>query len=217
MKNKKKKYIKFYSINIFILVLLMSTFAPVIPQAHEQVENELLKIKKEQGSYLVKKGKEKKEAQIKELARIKQTRIEQARQNTGVSSYQAKPAISQGRYIDIDISSQSLTCFENGKKTLGTYKVSTGKHSMPTPSGSFRVLGKENNHWSARYGLYMPYSMRIYGDIFIHELPYWPGGYREGVDHLGMRVSHGCIRLGVGTAKKVYDWANIGIPVVVHQ
>lgn len=62
----------------------------------------------------------------------------------------------------------------------------------------------------------MPHSLRFYGGYFIHELPYWPGGYREGEDHLGQRVSHGCVRLGVGVAEDVYKFADVGTPVIVH-
>ena len=64
----------------------------------------------------------------------------------------------------------------------------------------------------------MPYWMafdnRGYG---LHELPEWPGGYKEGASHLGHRVSHGCVRLGVGAAKKLYDWAEVGTLVIVQN
>ena len=51
------------------------------------------------------------------------------------------------------------------------------------------------------YGLWMPFWLGLdRGRIGIHELPVWPSGYREGEDHLGKAVSHGCIRLGVGSA-----------------
>jgi hypothetical protein len=66
--------------------------------------------------------------------------------------------------------------------------------------------------------LYMPYWMAITpdGKYGIHELPEWPGGYKEGANHLGRPVSHGCVRLGVGAAKTVYEWASEGTTVVVH-
>ena len=33
--------------------------------------------------------------------------------------------------------------------------------------------------------------------------------------HLGKPASHGCVRLGIGPAKELYDWAPIGTRVVV--
>ena len=54
------------------------------------------------------------------------------------------------------------------------------------------------------------------GKFGIHELPEWPSGYKEGASHLGSPVSHGCVRLGVGPSKRVYDFAEVGTPVIVH-
>lgn len=126
-------------------------------------------------------------------------------------------AAMDGRYIDIDISSQVLTLFDN-RAVVGQYKVSTGKSSMPTPYGTFSILNKSPRAYSSKYGLYMPYWMAFTGAGHgIHELPEWPGGAKEGAGHLGIRVSHGCVRLGVGAAAAVYGWTPIGTTVFVHQ
>lgn len=128
----------------------------------------------------------------------------------------AEPKFAEGKYIDISIPSQVMTLFEDGRKVNG-FLVSTGKYGMPTPLGIFFIKKKELNHWSSTYGLWMPFSMNFYGAFYIHELPYWPSGYREGENHLGIRVSHGCIRLGIGPAEYVFNWAKIGTPVYVHN
>ena len=125
-----------------------------------------------------------------------------------------EPKIKEGKYIDISISNQVMTLFEDGIKD-NSFLVSTGTYGMPTPLGMFNVRSKRRNVWSS-YGLWMPYSMNFYGGYFMHELPYWPNGYREGTDHLGMRVSHGCIRLGIGPAEYVYNWSEIGTPIYIH-
>lgn len=127
-----------------------------------------------------------------------------------------EPKIKEGKYIDISVSNQVMTIFDDGLK-INSFLISTGKYGMPTPLGMFSVKKKEDNHWSSTYGLWMPYSMNFYSSFYIHELPYWPSGYREGESHLGVRVSHGCIRLGIGPAKYVYDWSEIGTPVYVHK
>ncbi|MDD3190692.1 MAG: L,D-transpeptidase [Candidatus Pacebacteria bacterium] len=125
------------------------------------------------------------------------------------------PYITEGKYIDISISNQVMTIFEDGFK-VNEFLISTGRYGMSTPLGEFSVKSKEVNHWSNRYKLWMPYSMNFYGPYFIHELPYWPNGYHEGEEHLGTKVSHGCIRLGIGPARYVFDWAEIGTPIYVH-
>lgn len=89
---------------------------------------------------------------------------------------------------------------------------------MWTPTGEFKVHNKNPRAWSRTYGLYMPYWMAFVpsGKYGIHELPEWPGGYKEGANHLGTPVSHGCVRLGVGSAKAVYEWAEVGTPIVIY-
>ncbi len=127
------------------------------------------------------------------------------------------PHFSEGRYIDVSLSRQIMTLFENGRQ-LNQFLVSTGKVGMPTPTGEFKIMRKEANHWSGKYKLWMPFSMSFAsGGYYIHELPYWPNGYREGESHLGHRVSHGCIRLGIGPAKYVFDWSEIGTPIYIHN
>lgn len=137
-------------------------------------------------------------------------RLEQARKGT-------TPQIKEGKYIDINLKAQIMVIFENGK-ALDSFLVSSGKRGMETPQGSFQVYNKHSRTWSSKYKLYMPYWMAFVssGKFGIHELPEWPGGYKEGANHLGIPVSHGCVRLGVGPAEKVYNWAEIGTPVVIH-
>jgi len=123
---------------------------------------------------------------------------------------------SSGKLIDVDLSEQKLRLYQDGELIV-EYSASTGKSLMPTPTGNFQILSKEENHWSSKYGLYMPYALNFYGDYYIHELPYWPGGYREGEEHLGTPVSHGCVRVGIGAAETVYNFAEIGTEVVIHK
>jgi hypothetical protein len=124
--------------------------------------------------------------------------------------------ITEGKYIDINLSKQQFSIFENGER-LGTYMVSTGKRGMATPTGTFKVMAKRGRAWSKKYNLYMPYFMQFTGQGHgIHELPEWKNGYKEGANHLGTPVSHGCVRLGVGPAAKVYAWSEVGTPIVIH-
>ncbi len=127
------------------------------------------------------------------------------------------PAVTNGKYIDINVKTQVMTLFENGK-AIDAYMVSSGKRGMDTPKGDYTIRNKAPRAWSKSYGLYMPYWMALVasGKYGIHELPEWPGGYKEGANHLGTPVSHGYVRLGVGPAERVYTWTDIGTPVTVH-
>lgn len=126
------------------------------------------------------------------------------------------PGDYYGRYIDVNLETQKMILFDNNKQ-INEYTVSTGKWSTPTPVGTRYIQNKNPRAWSPKYGLYMPYWNSLGDGYGIHELPEWPSGYKEGEAHLGTPVSHGCIRLGVGPAEFVYNWAPIGTPVYIHR
>jgi lipoprotein-anchoring transpeptidase ErfK/SrfK len=97
----------------------------------------------------------------------------------------------------IDISSQRMTVYVDGKKAY-IWKVSTAKPGYRTPVGSFRPGRMKRVHYSNRYNnAYMPNSIFFLGGYAIH------GTTATG--SLGRPVSHGCVRLSQGNAKKLYD------------
>jgi len=118
--------------------------------------------------------------------------------------------------IFIDTQNQ-LLAYVLGDVRLGLFPVSTGKYGMETPAGQFTVLEKSPRRWSRAAKLWMPYwmmfSWRGHG---IHELPEWNDGTKEGQNHLGIPVSHGCVRLGIGPAEEIYNFAEIGTKVFVN-
>ncbi len=146
-----------------------------------------------------------------------QTWAQNLEQRVAQAKKYTRPRITEGKYIDINLSTQIMTIFEN-RTLLDAFVVSSGRSGMNTPAGTYRIYNKSMRPWSKKYHLYMPYWMAITpdGKYGIHELPEWPSGYKEGQNHLGIPVSHGCVRLGVGAAEKVFNWADIGTPIVTH-
>ena len=119
--------------------------------------------------------------------------------------------------IEVSLAKQQLTYLVSNQPWK-KFTVSTGKASMPTPTGTFKVLNKVKKAWSKAYGLWMPYWLGLdHGEFGIHELPVWPSGYREGENHLGRPVSHGCIRLGIGAAQYIYERVATGTEVTIRK
>lgn len=139
-----------------------------------------------------------------------ETRLQQTRKY-------ARAKIKNGKYIDINLSSQVMSIFQEGK-LLDAFMISSGKRGMDTPKMETKIYNKFPRAFSKAYGLFMPNWMALVADgkYGIHELPEWPGGYKEGANHLGIPVSHGCVRLGVGSAERVYNFAEVGTPVVIY-
>jgi len=118
--------------------------------------------------------------------------------------------------IRIDTKNQLLSYFA-GDVRLALFPISTGKRGMETPAGRYAVIEKTPRRWSYMAKLWMPYWLMFDARGFgIHELPEWNDGTKEGANHLGIPVSHGCVRLGVGSAEEIYNFVELGTKVYVN-
>ena len=112
--------------------------------------------------------------------------------------------------IVVDLSEQRAYAIEDGH-VIFDGRISSGKSGRETPSGEFKILGKERYHKSNLWpkpngGAKMNYMLRLTdGGIAMH-LGYVPD----------RPASHGCIRLKNGFAQKMFKWAKVGIPVYVE-
>jgi lipoprotein-anchoring transpeptidase ErfK/SrfK len=114
------------------------------------------------------------------------------------------------RRIDIDLSAQWLTAYEDDVAVFGT-AVSTGIDGHETPAGAFEIewmLEWETMAGEDYYLEDVPYVMYFADYLAIHGA-YWH-------DNFGEPMSHGCVNLPVPAAEWLYDWASIGTPVVIH-
>ncbi|WP_414551732.1 L,D-transpeptidase [Anabaena sp. CCY 0017] len=118
---------------------------------------------------------------------------------------------SKPRRIEISLSEQRLRAWE-GKKLIYSYRVSTGKRSTPTPTGSYRINSKHRvNRMRGRgYDIPdVPYAMYYHRGYAIHGA-YWHNNF-------GTPMSRGCTNLPVSQARKLYNWASVGTLVVVRR
>ncbi len=114
-------------------------------------------------------------------------------------------------WIDVDLSSQRLTVLK-GKKRLYSVAVSSGKRSTPTLTGTFRVQSKYRTKRmrGENYDVpNVPYAMFYSGGYAIHGA-YWHNKF-------GTPISHGCVNVPVGTARRLFSLAKVGTKVVVHK
>ncbi len=119
-----------------------------------------------------------------------------------------------GKWIDIDISSQTITAYQDATP-LKSVLVSTGVSWHPTPIGRFKVYMKVASQTmsggagaDAYYLPGVPWVMYFAGANAIHGT-YWHSNF-------GHPMSHGCVNLTIADAKWFYDWAEIGTPVITH-
>ncbi len=112
----------------------------------------------------------------------------------------------QPRKVVIDLSSQRLTLYENGKATFDA-PVSTGRRGNRTPTGSFVITDKHKKHNSSIYGSSMPYFQRLSCAAF---------GFHQG-NLPGYPASHGCIRMTWTGAKTMFYKTEVGDLVTIQQ
>ncbi len=125
-----------------------------------------------------------------------------------------------GKQIVISIAEQRLRVYENGQ-VLYDWPVSTGIASSPTYTGEFQVLNKNENAYASQWDLWMPHFIAVYragGDTYngIHGLPILSSGRRLWEGALGSPASYGCIILGIQEAETLYNWADIGVSVIIE-
>lgn len=107
--------------------------------------------------------------------------------------------------IAISIEKQKLRVYDaNG--FFAESPVSTGMRGHSTPMGIFSIIQKRKLHHSNIYsGAPMPYMQRItWSGVALHAgvLPGYP-------------ASHGCIRMPMAFAQKMWNWTRMGARVVV--
>ncbi len=117
----------------------------------------------------------------------------------------AVPAEGEPRLV-IDRLTQMLYAYK-GDRLVGAASISTAKQGMITPLGFWSVLEKKKFHRSRKYdNAPMPFMQRIdeYG-IALH-----------GGNNPGYPASHGCVRLPMKFAEKLYGLTKIGSKVIIE-
>jgi|GEM_PF-1962899 lipoprotein-anchoring transpeptidase ErfK/SrfK len=129
------------------------------------------------------------------------------------------------KIIHIDLSEQKARVVSNDK-IIKTYPVSSGAYETPTPQGEFQVHRKQELRISSQA---VPYRMPYYiafkqsGSHGLHALPYLGDNkesslfWQEARSHIGIPVSHGCVRLLPEDIEELFGWAEIGTPIYIQS
>lgn len=117
-------------------------------------------------------------------------------------------------FIEADLQNMTLALYRDGGE-IETLPIKTkGERDSwwETPTGNYEILGKERNHFSSIGEVWMPYSMRFYGNYYVHGWPYYDDG-----TPVPQSYSGGCIRLSTEDAKKVFEFADLEMPLLVLE
>ncbi len=115
------------------------------------------------------------------------------------------------KWIEINLKSQVLTCFEDTEPVFAT-RVASGVGGTPTPRGEFRVLYKRHTQRmigddydlaGVAFPVYFTHSA-----VAIHGT-YWHNDY-------GRPHSHGCLNVPSRAARWVFRWVDPTMPYTKH-
>ncbi|MDD6813528.1 MAG: L,D-transpeptidase family protein [Akkermansia muciniphila] len=142
-------------------------------------------------------------------------------------------ANTENTRIIICLPQQRARMYVNGRVAYD-WPVSTGTDGHETPPGAYRILDRETNHKSNRYGKFVNASGRVVssnadtskgtpeGLTFRPAgMPHWNRltpdgvGIHGGKVVPGRRLSHGCIRTPYDVAAKLFNYTKRGMAVYV--
>lgn len=107
--------------------------------------------------------------------------------------------------VYVDLGRQRATIYRNGVR-IGVSTISSGKPGFSTPTGVFTILEKDKDHRSRTYDdAPMPYQQRLT----------WKGVAMHAGNLPGFPASHGCVRLPMEFAKRLFQVTPMGGTVVI--
>lgn len=142
------------------------------------------------------------------------TKGEESPLNTEQTTEQTKEKETKEKIVLINLSTNEVT-LRNGNEVLAVLPiVSQGKPGSyyETIGGSYHNDYKIALHFSSIGHVYMPYSVHLFGNYFIHGIPYYQDGTKVSSTYSG-----GCIRLHDADAKMVYDFVSRGTTIILTR
>jgi lipoprotein-anchoring transpeptidase ErfK/SrfK len=119
-------------------------------------------------------------------------------------------------YVEVDIAGQHLYLFVDGIVIMDT-DIVTGDVSRgwSTPTGIFQIFAKQTNRYlrGRDYKVWVNYWLPYKGNYGLHD-----AGYRTsfGGDVYLTDGSHGCTNIPRAKARTLFDYAFVGMYVIIH-
>jgi lipoprotein-anchoring transpeptidase ErfK/SrfK len=116
-----------------------------------------------------------------------------------------KDPYKEDRHIVLSLGEQRARVYDAEGNEIFSTRVSSGKKGYATRQGEFAITDKHRHHTSNLYHSSMPYFQRLScGDFGFHygNVPDYP-------------ASHGCIRLPMDSAQKLFAITEVGDRVTI--
>lgn len=139
--------------------------------------------------------------------------------------------VASGKVVLVDLSDQWLFTYRDGSFQFAN-AVETGMPDLPTPTGRFSILSKQRDvtfvspwpkgspYWYAP--THVNYAMLFRdGGYYLHDAS-WHVWFGPGAntphqlpDGRWETGSHGCVGMRIPDAQRLYNWVQLGTPVII--
>ncbi|MCW5876451.1 MAG: L,D-transpeptidase [Anaerolineales bacterium] len=130
------------------------------------------------------------------------------------------PGVDNGRWIEINLEQQSIAVYEDNRMVFATL-IATGLDGLWTRPGVFQVYEKHettamSGDFSGGAGGYY-YLADVPWTLYYDQARAIHGAYWRQKQFFGYQGSHGCVNLPIGDARWIFEWADVGDWVYVHD
>jgi hypothetical protein len=128
-------------------------------------------------------------------------------------------APTTGKWIDVNLTQQLMIAYE-GKSVVRTTLTTTGMAGWETPTGSFTIINRVANETmdSGAIGAESFYKLEdvLFTQYFTNQGHAIHFAWWRTPETIGRPGSHGCLNLLLDDSQFFWDWADYGVPLIVH-
>ncbi len=129
-------------------------------------------------------------------------------------------APSEGRWIDVQLTQQLLTAYE-GRDPARVMVTTTGMAGWETPTGLFYISVRVPNETmtSGAIGAEHFYKLEdvLFTQYFTDEGHAIHFAWWRTPETIGRPGSHGCLNLLLDDSRYLWDWADVGVPILIRS
>jgi lipoprotein-anchoring transpeptidase ErfK/SrfK len=125
-----------------------------------------------------------------------------------------------GKWVDIHLTQQLMTAYD-GFTPVRTIVVTTGMAGWETPPGLFYILHRVANETMTNDAIGAEHYYKLedvlftqYFTDFGHALHF---AWWRTPETIGRPGSHGCINMLLDDSRFMWDWADIGTPILIRR
>jgi hypothetical protein len=125
-----------------------------------------------------------------------------------------------GKWIDVQLTQQLMTLYED-RNPVRVIVMTSGMAGWETPEGSYQILSRVPNETmtSGAIGAEHFYKLEdvLFTQYFTNEGHAIHFAWWRTPETIGRPGSHGCLNVLLDDARFLWDWAEIGTPVLIHK